>query len=195
MPKSSQIGITDVASSIPFDNSTNGFAATDVQTAIEEVRTSFNGKGYQLTFVANGTATNTWLSQEDANVPSSASPAMVAYKSRLVGITFVNKNVNVNTIIRIAISNKATTNNTINRAYKWTLDNVRTASKTDDQLGFTLEAGDKVGVYMEDTGGNPSDVVIVMHFIVTDATSQSITGNHSGNFSSGGFPALTEIFT
>ena len=32
---------TDVASSIPFDNANNGYTATDVQAAIEELNTSF----------------------------------------------------------------------------------------------------------------------------------------------------------
>lgn len=32
------INKSQVASSVPFDNSTNGFTATDVQTAIEEIR-------------------------------------------------------------------------------------------------------------------------------------------------------------
>jgi len=32
------IAITPVAKSVPFDNSTNGFASTDTQAAIEEVK-------------------------------------------------------------------------------------------------------------------------------------------------------------
>lgn len=48
---------TAVASSVPFDNSTNSFAATDVQAAIEEARgTSVSS---QATATANTTTTST----------------------------------------------------------------------------------------------------------------------------------------
>ncbi len=37
------ISSTVVAESVPFDNSTNGFIATDVQTAIEEAKNTSGG--------------------------------------------------------------------------------------------------------------------------------------------------------
>jgi hypothetical protein len=40
MPK---IQSTPVAVSVPFDNSTNGFTSTNVQTAIEEARVASSG--------------------------------------------------------------------------------------------------------------------------------------------------------
>jgi hypothetical protein len=39
----SKIQSTPVAQSIPFDNSTNGFTSTNVQTAIEEAKTATSG--------------------------------------------------------------------------------------------------------------------------------------------------------
>lgn len=49
------ISSTQVASSIPFDNSTNGFTSTDVQTAIEEVR---NLASTEVTATADTTTTS-----------------------------------------------------------------------------------------------------------------------------------------
>jgi hypothetical protein len=40
MSSNKHISITPVAKAIPFDNSTNGFIASDVQAAIEEVKSS-----------------------------------------------------------------------------------------------------------------------------------------------------------
>jgi hypothetical protein len=39
----SKIQATPVAVSVPFDNSTNGFTSTNVQTAIEEAKTASSG--------------------------------------------------------------------------------------------------------------------------------------------------------
>jgi len=43
---SGKIQATPVAVTVPFDNSTNGFTATNVQTAIEEAKASGGGGSY-----------------------------------------------------------------------------------------------------------------------------------------------------
>jgi len=186
-----------VAESIPFDNSTNGFVSEDVQSAIEESRDNFVGKGFQTSFVGNGTVRNEWMKSEDANIPSNESPDIFKFNARCVGIDWTNANSGADPIVIVCISD-AGKRNRLNRFYKWTLNNARVASKTHQTLGFEVNAGDKMAIYVRDGGGNANDVVVTLDFIVLDGTDQEIIENFSGDFSSGGIPAtgsIQEIFT
>lgn len=189
----------DYAGKVAFDNSTNGFNSTEVQSAIEEARTGFEGKGFQTSFVENGTARNTWIKLEDANIPSDESPYIFKYQSRLVGIDFTNSNRNVDCIVKIAIRRHPYSNLTsMDETWKWTINNGRMAIKTDQINGFVMNPGDAMAVYIEDNGGNAKDVVITMDFIITSAAAKNIQTNPSGDFQSNDFPAtgsMQEIFT
>lgn len=182
------------AFSIPFDNDTNGFSADNVQNAIEEARTGFEGKGFQSTFAGNGTFRNSWLSQEDTNVESNESPDIFKYDAQLVGIDFTNQNQNVDCTIIIAIKEYPFNNvNNPERFYKWTLSGVRSALRTNQSAGFTVNAGDVMAVYLLDQGGNANDVLLTMDFIVLNAPTTEINYSFSQNFSSNDFPALATI--
>ena len=182
------------AFSIPFDNDTNGFSADNVQNAIEEARTGFEGKGFQSTFAGNGTFRDSWLSQEDTNVESNESPDIFKYDAQLVGIDFTNQNQNVDCTIIIAIKEYPFNNvNNPERFYKWTLSGVRSALRTNQSAGFTVNAGDVMAVYLLDQGGNANDVLLTMDFIVLNAPTTEISYSFSQNFSSNDFPALATI--
>lgn len=56
MSQSPYSSSTQVASSVPFDNATNSFVATDVQAAIEEVRSLIN---QEISATADTTTTST----------------------------------------------------------------------------------------------------------------------------------------
>lgn len=189
---------TDIpdAVDVPFDNSSNGFTSDNAQDAIEEAQASAVGKGFQLTYHENGSATNTWIEHEGANIPSDEAPGVVPWDARLVGITFTNDNRNVDTQIQIAISNFSTTNSNIDRAYKWQLTNVRSAVWTNETTGFTVNKGDRIGIYMADQGGNASDVVVKLYFIVTNNSNGELTENHTGDMDSDDFPGtIPDVFS
>ena len=172
----------------------NGFNSKNVQEAIEESRTTFEGKGFQTTFAGNGTFRNSWMSQEDTNVESDESPDIFKYGARLVGIDFTNQNQNVDCIIKIAIRSYPFSNlNTFDRSYKWTLDNVRSAVKVSQLSGFEVNAGDCMAVYLQDTGGNANDVILTMDFITLSAPTTDIQFSYSGNFQSNDFPNNNSI--
>jgi len=165
---------------------------TGEETLKLDSTSSFEGKGFQTTFLGNGTVKNTWLENEDSDIESNQTPDIFKFNARLVGIDFTNQNNNADPIILIAISN-AGNDTSIDRSYKWTLTDIRVASKSHKSLDFTVNAGDKMAIYVQDGGGDSNDVVISMDFIATDAADQEITENYSGNFSSGDFPALGSI--
>lgn len=80
------ISTTQVASSVPFDNSTNGFSSTDVQGAIEEIKSSASpGFSFGRSGVANS---GTWLQNE--TVPSNISGRYIYINSPLVKRVFVS---------------------------------------------------------------------------------------------------------
>lgn len=79
---------TDVASSVPFDNDTNGFIADDVQGAIEEIsNTVAVSASPGFTFGKGGTVTaNSWLLC-DGSVPSNtAGRAIYLYNPYLTAV-------------------------------------------------------------------------------------------------------------
>lgn len=85
--------IGGVARAIPFDNSTNGFVATNVQTAIEETRLIAESKRMTLTLTNNGTLANgNWITYSELL----ANPRILfPIKVRLKEISWVNNNTNL----------------------------------------------------------------------------------------------------
>lgn len=68
----------DVARSVPFDNSTNGFAATEVQSAIEEVSASSFAASKAFTFASyNGNANSGRYLEFFNGIDSSVAPIRV----------------------------------------------------------------------------------------------------------------------
>ena len=72
----------------------------------------------------------------------------------------------------------------------WAISNARTARKTDyteSGGGNFIEffEGDKISVYFTDPGGvtNPRGVTLILHFIVTDFTSDDVVDNWTGDIS------------
>lgn len=81
---------TNVASSTPFDNSTNGFTADDVQAAIEEVDNKVNtsaSPGFSFGRASNVNA-GTWLQCE--TVPSNKAGRLVYISNANIETIFVS---------------------------------------------------------------------------------------------------------
>lgn len=88
---------SDVARSVPFDNSTNGFASTDVQSAIEEIIDPASSGGSAtpaFTFGRSGNVNgNTYLLNEA--VPSNIAGHTVKLTGAIIKtVTLANENVN-----------------------------------------------------------------------------------------------------
>lgn len=82
----SQPYVTQVAQSVPFDNSGNGFIAEDVQGAIEESSTKAGQARYAIIFGYNGNSTPLRYLDLFANVASNTSPYVLAEDTELVSI-------------------------------------------------------------------------------------------------------------
>jgi hypothetical protein len=86
MSSNKHITITPVAKAVPFDNSTNGFVASDVQAAIEEVKSSASpGFSFGRTGTTSG---GTYLQNE--TVPSNIAGRWVFINDAVVTNVFVS---------------------------------------------------------------------------------------------------------
>jgi hypothetical protein len=80
----------DIAKSVPFDNSSNGFTSTDVQAAIEEINNKVNtsaSPGFSFGRSGN-TVAGTYLQNE--TVPSNVSGRWVYINNAIVQRVFVS---------------------------------------------------------------------------------------------------------
>lgn len=170
---------------IVFDNSSNGFNATNIQAAIEESKSSIQGSLFSVNFSNNGTSSNLWLNLAESPIPSNAAPYVVPFDCKFVGMTFTNASNNIDQNIEIYISNQGD-GSIAAKTFIYALRNVRTYCKTDlntNNNNLNLSAGDKVSVYLRDMGDNANDPVVTLFFKTRNDNDHTNSENHSNNFS------------
>lgn len=130
----SRIEKNAVAKSVPFDNSVNGFSATDVQAAIEEIGASAS-PGFS--FGRSGTSnTGTYLQVD--SVPSNQSGRVVPLTTGFITDIFVVCSSNATCTVQI----QKRVGNTFTTVYTETLSNVR--KKTSSITGVPVSLGDEL---------------------------------------------------
>lgn len=147
------------ASTVPFDNSTNGFTATEVQSAIEEAKTTatglprFNVRGAYNGVVSGGT----WLGPNELlpNTPFSTLPV----KSQLNEISWSNQNTNVQFHIEIRTVSKT---GTIFHTMTVTSPNSGYGYVTG--LSYVFNPGTVIFAQYIDDGTNCSDMDLMLWF-------------------------------
>lgn len=148
----------ETASNIPFDNSGNGFVATDVQTAIEESKAAIEGKISVLpTFLNNGLTKNKWLTLDGSMGPSNSLPAVTSFDSKFAGITYVNTNDNSNVDIEFYKNNIL--------IFTWQIRDKRTAWKTNNLSGITFIRGDRISCFAKRVTGTSARDVLINLFV------------------------------
>lgn len=152
-----KITITPVSKAVPFDNTTNGFTATDAQAAIEEAKQ--NAEGFPragIRSTQNGTVSaNQWLGPTELhpNTPMLVAPVTL----KINEITWSNQNTNVEFRIQFRVGSKTGT-------IFYTLD----VNPTNPGYGYvtgidyTLNPGDTVWAQYLDDGANCADMDIIL---------------------------------
>lgn len=148
---------TQVAESVPFDNSTNGFTAEDVQEAIEEVGTSVEGfPRAGIRSIANGTVSNNqWLGPTDLlpNTPLLVAPVNL----KINEITWANQNTNVSFRIDFRLNSKTGT-----IIYQLNVSSPNSGFGFVTGVDYTLNAGDAIYAKYIDLGTNASDFDLIL---------------------------------
>lgn len=144
----SNIRVTEVASTIPFDNDTNGFSATDVQTAIEEIGASAS-PGFS--FGRSGTSNAGTYLQVDS-VPSNQAGRIVPLQSGKITSVFIS----CQNAATFTIEIQKRVGNTFNTIYTETVTGLR--KKTSSVSGVSVSLNDelccKVG------SGSASNIIV-----------------------------------
>lgn len=148
---------TQVAKSVPFDNSSNDFVATNVQDAIEE--TKQYGEGFPRAGIRgayNGVVgNNNWLGPTELlpNTPF----VTFAVKTKLNEISWSNQNTNVAFRIEFRLNSKT---GTIFHILTVTSPNGGTGYE--NGLSYEFDAGDVIFAQYLDDGTNCSDMDLTL---------------------------------
>ena len=143
------IVVSPIARSVPFDNSTNGFIATEVQSAIEETYTHALRDRFFLLFGFDGTASSgRWL-EGVGNVPSDGPPVVFP-------TSCVLKELSISVVSNATTTISIYKNGTVTIVASISL----TATKTNYviNLNVAFAAGDTLGVKV--TSGSSSRPVV-----------------------------------
>lgn len=143
---------SQVAASVPFDNSTNGFASQDTQAAIEEAKALAQGFPRAAKIcTANGTVgNNDWIGPTEL-LPNT--PFMVFPKELQINeITWSNQNTNVEFRVQFRSGSK-----TGPIFYTLTVTSPNVGYGAVQGLAFTFPAGTSIWAQYLDDGQNMSD--------------------------------------
>ncbi len=158
---------TQLAQQTPFDNSSNGFIATEVQTAIEEAKLTGGTQRFSITFINNGTLTNNQRVGYSDALPTT--PVIIPKNAILKEITFANSGTNADA--RFDIYRRptplasATPGGTAVLLQQWTITNSLTGLLSG--LNFSFSAGQEILIVFIDTGDNPTDTAMMLFFQAT----------------------------
>lgn len=153
----SKVITTPVAKSVPFDNTSNGFVSTEVQTAIEEAKQNAEGfprAGIRSSY--NGTVgANTWLGPNELlpNTPLFVAPV----KLKINEISWSNQNVNVQFRIQFRLNSRTGT-----IFYTLTVTSPNSGSGFATGIDFILNPGDTVHAQYLDDGTNAADMDLLL---------------------------------
>lgn len=149
--------ISAIAKAIGFDNSTNGFIATDVQTAIEEAKQNAEGfprAGIRSTYNSVVSA-NQWLGPSELlpNTPL----VIAAQKIKINEISWANQTTNVAFRIQFRLNSRTGT-----IFYTLTVTSPNSGYGYVTGVNYTLNAGDTIHAQYLDDGTNCSDMDLIL---------------------------------
>jgi hypothetical protein len=167
--------IPDRAFNIRFEaepERSNGFASKNIQQAIEEAKTGnpVEGRTYQIEFFNNGNTSNKWLFHIPTNEATDQLPYISAWDIDVFGILYSNKNTITNCDIEFYVNG---TNNPA-KVYTMEVRNYEYYWQTTAGSFFTMNAGDKLSIFVKKVGqSTPASVEVDLNIRVTSVTTGS----------------------
>jgi hypothetical protein len=149
-----------------FDNSSNGFTATNTQAAIEESKASAPGKARaSIVCTFNGTiGNNNWLGYSEL-IPGDQVPILIPWNCILKELTVVYQNAFLGSPSidgRLDLYKNGTAGGNIVHQITFTNDNDGGIFTPD----ISFNAGDQLRGRWVDQGDNPADMVICYFFLL-----------------------------
>lgn len=142
---------------------------------------------YQLVFVEESSdVANEWLSHYgDTSLNSNQTFGIIPWKSKIIGLSYSNRDDNSDTDIRIYSTPQGGGTSPKTLEFTWSLRDARVARKTNFSTDIILDAGDHVGIYVSDQGINPDYVVFIMYLQIIEETFEESVEQFSGNMAVG----------
>jgi len=137
--------------------------------------------GHQITFVEKSSAKNKWLDLYTDGMSGNATFGIMPFDSKLIGMTFTNSSSSGDADIEIhsaAVDNGKSDSTDLT----WSIVDKRTARKTSFSSDITYSAGDKISIYIKDTGTDVKKVAVTLYFQTMNLTEIETSENFSGNF-------------
>ncbi len=162
---------------------TSGTDTTTVSGSNSATGGVLEGTLYTVGFTTPGSAGDKWMSNNSEDPLSNEVTCPMPFNSKLVAVTYTSKKSGTRGNIEIHKADFGATNSN-SAIFTWSMtSNRRIATKTDIS-GVTVDAGDKIGIFIERTTGvEPDTVVVMLYWQITDDTQQELDENYGGNFS------------
>lgn len=175
----------------PTLSTDDGLLVTDADPAVdslwssqkvsEEVDNARRTQPVHIDFGYHNTAQNRWLElNSSGNRASNELPFVVPFPTQLNSMTFININRNVDVQVQIWVAGYNVEMDTIHiPAYTYDLHDVRAATIP---VNISLNAGDKVSVFLRDIGTNSRGPVVSLYGEMMIETPVHRTDNTSSDF-------------
>lgn len=141
MPNFGPVSKSPVAISVPFDNSTNGFTASESQSAIEEAKTSgANASRGTTTCGLDTNASATRYLEFVTNNPSNNNPLIIPENSQLIAIS-ISASANSTGTVTVFKNTVSVTTISLTAARKATSAGLTIAFSALDELSLAVTSG------------------------------------------------------
>ena len=114
---------------------------------------------YPLSFGSSSSSANYYLSHLMRPLGSDRAPAIVPVQSKIVAMTFTNDDTSVDVNVKVLSAPMGDPNDTATEIIDWELRNVKHAGGCFD---ITVNALDKIAVFMDDAGKNADDPRVII---------------------------------
>jgi hypothetical protein len=145
------------------------------------------GALYTSIFANNGNTGNRWLDLVHEAINSNGTFFIVPQTSRLVVGTFSNSENNANfkvNLWKLAVGETDINNKVL--LGSWTFENARLVRGANITPEVTVNAGDKLAVFIEDIGATLKNVIVILYWQMTNFSFYDITSeNFSGDLGDG----------
>jgi len=148
-----------LATYLNFDNSSNGFSSTNIQSAIEEAGSGLTVPVHFNQLWSEEKGKNKWLTLSE-EAKGDKTLFIVPFDCKVVALTWSNEKDNVDRDIEIYKNGTSSAD----KIFTWQIRASRTRYKTNLLTGLSFLQGDRVAVFSRDKGKDDKKPVFSMFF-------------------------------
>ena len=133
------------------------------------------GAVFVLPFSTDGILQNSWMDFTGNNILTDQTPSVMAFKSKLIALTFSNDSPTVGLDFEIyRVPETVEPSVTQDLMFTWSITNSRTGRRSNFATDIIFEAGDKIGLYARKIGDTGRNVIVSMFMQVLEINDEEI---------------------